>query len=206
MAIYNSRPSLVAIKSARTLVQSRVVLPSGFKFGFIRIRGIQFPSSSTRSRITLRSFPRSLNYLNNQAAIVRGSTRYLETRYASLIPRIYPSRASQIKVNRSIKSPEYTLAEAFGIGALQSLDSLILQKADFAKFGLNPTWKVSDVMLALLLQGAGNFKEDRRFRIKFYRYIQILEENQAYEINSYIISTFTILTTDKFPSPKDFLI
>jgi len=186
--VYKARP----VKYCRVVASARS----------IKLVPIRF--SSTRV-ISFRNRPLSFRFSEISLTARRWRPRLVQ--YAVLAPTSFPSRIfAGNRFKLAFRGSDYSLSQAFGVNAKQDKDSLILAKSDFAQFGLNATWKVSDLILAILSQGNNNFKEDRRIRIKFYRYLQLISNDKAYAVNSYIIYLHTIATSENFPSPKDFLI
>lgn len=78
-------------------------------------------------------------------------------------------------------SSDYSLIEAFGTGAIQDEEFLIIQKPDLGLDSIN--YSTRQLMLALVLKWSEAFQEDRRIRANLWRY-QII---RGYERHIYTI-------------------
>jgi hypothetical protein len=193
MADYNSRPYSLKVSRGNIGVVSLPAQPRSPRFSNARVSSLIY---TRRRNQRCRIFVNSKGWHSSSF------------RYSFLNSKTYFSQAFRSsQVIRCFRNSDYSLSDAFGLNARQNNDTLIIKKSDFTRFGLpdNATWKVTDLISALLLQGESKFKSNRRIRIRFYRTIHIIQKDKAYEKKSYIIISYSIAPREKFPSPRSFL-
>jgi hypothetical protein len=116
----------------------------------------------------------------------------------------YAQRPAQFWMLRSGRyrrdSSDYSLAQAFGAGAIQDDQWLIIQKADLGLKDADDS--TARLMAALIARWATLFEADRRIRVSLWRYQHLIGyERQLFTVQLLVPSNGAIVSF----SPQNFL-